>query len=306
MSLPSLFINHKTLGKKRRPHLISNRALIHYLSFLVIFFITTSITRTKAPDVLGYATNITIDELLVQTNKERLKLGAGEVVLDSTLSRAAKAKAQDMFEDNYWAHTSPTGTEPWDFILAEGYDYIFAGENLARDFATSKGVVKAWMESPSHRDNLLNPKYVEMGLAVVDGELDGYPTTLVVQMFGTPRRSIADISGASVINDVPGFEPKVEVFEATTESEPLIHMVVKEDAVQESEVTPVIDIKNATKNLSLYFIILFIALFVIDELYVLIRREGSHGRHLGHSEIHVLFMLFLLIVTIFVRSGGIL
>jgi len=301
MSLPSLFLHHHTLGTKKRPHLISNRALVHYLSFILIFFITTNITRTTSPDVLGYATHIQIDSLISETNNARLESGADIVILNDVLSTAARAKAVDMFEYNYWAHTSPSGTEPWDFIIGEGYDYIFAGENLARDFATSKGVVKAWLESPSHRDNLLNPRYTEMGLAIVDGELNGYPTTLVVQMFGTPRSSIASIGEAKniVAESTSGVvkSQNIEVLEAT------LAVINEKVDMSSNAIVPVIDLGVATKNLSLYFIILFIFLFIVDELYVFIK---GHNRHVGHSEIHILFMLFLLIVTIYVRSGGIL
>jgi uncharacterized protein YkwD len=72
---------------------------------------------------------------------------------------------------------SPDGTEPWDFILGEKYDYIYAGENLAKNFSTFDDVVEAWYNSPSHKENLLNKNYTEMGFAIVNGELNGYETT---------------------------------------------------------------------------------------------------------------------------------
>ena len=91
-----------------------------------------------------------------------------------------------MFTDQYWAHTAPDGTEPWTFMHQMGYQYVVAGENLARDFGQTDEMVSAWLASPTHRANIMNPKYQEIGIAVIDGVLEGYETTLVVQMFGTP------------------------------------------------------------------------------------------------------------------------
>ena len=134
--------------------------------------------------VLGYASNINSDELLKYTNQRRVDFGLEPLSMNSALSKAAQKKAEDMFKYGYWAHVSPTGTEPWSFILAQDYDYVFAGENLARNFSRSKDVVDAWFASPSHRENLLNRNYRDMGFAITNGVLDGYETTVVVQMFG--------------------------------------------------------------------------------------------------------------------------
>ncbi len=136
--------------------------------------------------VLGYASNIGAPQVVDQTNSERRSSGLGQLTLNPLLSQAAYAKAQDMFSHQYWAHTSPSGTEPWDFIKSSGYKYRVAGENLARDFMSSSEVTAAWMASPTHKANIMNPKYSEIGVAVVDGILNGTETTLVVQMFGTP------------------------------------------------------------------------------------------------------------------------
>lgn len=155
----------------------------YLLIALVMSFVFKKIDLTN---VLGYATDITIDKLYELTNSERQKNNLGSLVLNDRLSVAAAQKANDMFAKNYWAHYSPTGTTPWDFISGNGYSYEFAGENLAKNFLFSQGVVDAWMNSPTHRDNILKKDYTEVGFAVVNGTLNGEPTTLVVQMFGTP------------------------------------------------------------------------------------------------------------------------
>jgi len=91
-----------------------------------------------------------------------------------------------MFAKNYWAHFAPDGKTPWDFILNSGYQYEYAGENLAKNFLFSDDVVSAWMNSQIHRDNILKREYSEVGYAVVNGMFNGEQTTLVVQMFGKP------------------------------------------------------------------------------------------------------------------------
>lgn len=139
-----------------------------------------------SPSVLGFASNITPEQVIELTNQKRAEQGLSPLTINSRLNEAAQRKAGDMFAFNYWAHASPSGRDPWAFFREVGYKYLYAGENLARDFLNSEGVVEAWMNSPTHKDNILNSNYKEIGLAVVNGTLNGVETTLVVQLFGTP------------------------------------------------------------------------------------------------------------------------
>lgn len=145
-------------------------------------------------DILGYASDISVAQVVELTNTERSKSGLGQVQLNDTLSSAARAKAADMFAQQYWAHVSPTGKQPWDFMKEASYSFSAAGENLARDFGTTPEMVAAWMGSPSHRANIMNGTYTEIGVAVVNGNLQGIDTTLVVQMFGRPPSSAAAVT----------------------------------------------------------------------------------------------------------------
>ena len=180
------------------PHPDNNhRALLLQPSFLALFVTVYLLNQSfiksftiARPGVLGYSSEITISKVLDQTNTERLKLGLKPLTFNSTLSKSAKLKADNMFTNNYWAHTSPEGKSPWDFFKTTGYDYSVAGENLAKDFYDTEGLLKAWMNSPTHRENIINPKYQEIGIGVVNGILGGVKTTLVVQHFGTPRNGV--------------------------------------------------------------------------------------------------------------------
>jgi len=176
--------NHKT---KTRATFLSQHFLAFYAMALFVLINALNITPKIAPGILSYASNISFNDLFAETNKIRSQQGLKPLKTNDKLSSAAYKKAQHMFKNNYWAHVAPDGTEPWYFILNEQYDYVFAGENLAKNFNNSRDVVEAWYKSPSHRENLLNPNYDEIGYAVVNGVLDGYQTTLVVQMFGKSK-----------------------------------------------------------------------------------------------------------------------
>ncbi len=178
-------------------HSNNHRARLLHSEWLVVFSVMACFSllglrffqsySEKLGYVLGYASDITVDQTLVLTNQERAKSGLAPLSLNAKLSSAASAKASDMFQNQYWAHVSPSGKEPWSFITASGYSYRLAGENLARDFNHTTDMVIAWMNSPTHRANIMNGRYTEIGLAVVNGQLQGVDTTLVVQMFGAPN-----------------------------------------------------------------------------------------------------------------------
>lgn len=180
---------HPRRSNNHRPKLLHPEALIGLL-FIAVggYMLIQSTNHVGLPRglVLGYASNISTTQVVELSNKERESAGLSNLTLNTQLSAAANAKAQDMFAHQYWAHTSPTGREPWDFIHESGYRYRVAGENLARDFMETPEMVSAWMASPTHRANIMNAKYSEIGVAVVNGMLNGTETTLVVQMFGTP------------------------------------------------------------------------------------------------------------------------
>lgn len=124
------------------------------------------------------------DEVYALSNQARASQGLGGLSANGALSQAAYNKANDMFRNNYWAHTSPSGVTPWDWLAGVGYSYQSAGENLANGFSTGSAVVNAWMNSPEHRANLLNPNFNETGIAVVPGVLGGQQTILVVAYYG--------------------------------------------------------------------------------------------------------------------------
>ncbi|MEK9178369.1 MAG: CAP domain-containing protein, partial [Patescibacteria group bacterium] len=172
------------------------KLLHHKILFLVTLVLLTSSfvmpqIKTFSPQILGITHNVTLDELLLLTNQKRIENNLPPLVLSPELSLAASNKADDMFVKDYWAHNSPDGKTPWKFIRDSGYNYIYAGENLARGFTSGGDVVNAWMDSPTHRLNVLSPNYEDIGFSVMTGKLGGEETVLVVQEFGGRREFLA-------------------------------------------------------------------------------------------------------------------
>lgn len=155
------------------------------LAISLTFLILSPILLSQSAGAV-IATGIAVGDLHYLANQERSNAGLSTLSFNSQLSAAATAKAADMFADDYWAHVAPDGTTPWVFILGAGYDYTSAGENLAKGYSTAAGVINGWMESPTHRANLLSASYKDVGYAVMSGVLQGVSTTLVVAMYGAP------------------------------------------------------------------------------------------------------------------------
>lgn len=128
---------------------------------------------------------ISSETLVSLVNASRAENNLTPLAQNSELTAAAQAKANDMLENQYFAHTSPSGKTPWDFINAAGYKYIYAGENLAIGYLDNNELHNAWMNSPSHRENILSPNFREIGIAQASGNFEGADTVVVVQMFGS-------------------------------------------------------------------------------------------------------------------------
>lgn len=179
-----------------RPHLIRAHGLAVMAVLILGLQLIYSLTTGGA--VLGVHQTISASDLYQQTNAQREANKLPDLQLSDQLSKAALLKAQNMFKEQYWAHTAPDGTTPWHWFGVVGYNYTYAGENLAKDFVSAGGVMAAWMASPDHRANILNTHYTQVGFAVVDGTLDGQATTLVVALYGQPISVLAASSAQKV------------------------------------------------------------------------------------------------------------
>jgi len=154
---------------------------------LVVSQVMMGMTYYSGPGITSETPEAMSKNIITYTNDERSKIGLTVLAENQKLDEAAELKLEDMFANNYWEHVSPTGTQAWDFIKKTDYSYQYAGENLAKGYHDSAATVSAWMNSQTHKDNLLNTNYTEIGVAVGSGKLDGKPVTLVVQLFAKPQ-----------------------------------------------------------------------------------------------------------------------
>lgn len=290
------FIPHPT--RKKRATLLSNKAIFVYCGIIILVTAALRIVPKFFPGVLGYASNIVVKDLLYYTNKDREGANLPDLRLNAKLTAAAELKARDMFENGYWAHVSPSGTEPWDFIIGENYDYIYAGENLAKNFSTSKEVVQAWYSSESHRSNLLSANYDEIGFAVVNGVLNGYETTVVVQMFGRPREPSMV---ASVYEENKVLEEEANKTTAMGQEEQKVPTAQKVITSVTSMSKPKVDVTIATKSLTLVFGGFVSSLLTLDLWY---SKKMGISKFSGQTFAHLTMLLIVIVSVWFVLKPG--
>lgn len=157
--------------------------------------VTTEITTQAKPETTTEKVTQTTTEATTETttsaqsgsyaqqvlnlvNAERAKYSLSPLTLNSSVSKVAQAKAEDMKNNSYFSHTSPTYGSPFDMLKQFGISYSTAGENIAKGQKTPQAVVNAWMNSEGHRANILNKNFTQLGVGYVGGS-----TTYWVQMF---------------------------------------------------------------------------------------------------------------------------
>lgn len=258
-------------------------------------------------NILGFATDITVDKLYQLTNTERQKSGLQTLNFNDQLSQAAASKAQDMFAKNYWAHFAPDGSSPWNFILNAGYRYQLAGENLAKNFMFSSGVVDAWMNSPSHRENMLRPDYTDVGYAIVNGNLNGQETTLVVQMFGKPlltpiaQKNTVEKALLPDVKPVEAANSQAQTVKSQTAKQPNLPPPT---TIGQQTVKPKINLLKFSFNMNLVFMF-FLLIALAADLYFAAKMKVI--RVGGKNLAHFIFIVFILAgVILFASKGAIL
>jgi hypothetical protein len=300
MKLSNFFIPHPETHKKA--HLISIPALVTYVILFLMLQLSFSYINKVDPGILGINSSITVGDVVNSTNQERAKAGLPPLRENSMLDQAALEKAKNMFEENYWAHYSPSGKDPWGFIQSAGYRFSFAGENLARNFYNTPDVMAAWMASPTHKKNIMHEQYQEIGIAVLEGTLNGEPTLLVVQEFGRPVEAVAqapkvEVAAASSSQVVPTALPTSAPIQLSTPTptvvptlspsptiiptlQPTLAAGIKESKTQGRIL---LDPYQINRNLGV-FVLGLLAVLLVADLYI-IRRRAIHrltSRHLPH------------------------
>lgn len=189
--LKHTFIPHS--GNNYKPHFFREHVI---LSLLIgsIFLLLVSFTTYVVIRTTTYGSSVVSSVLIDLTNQTRKENNLPPLLYSQRLEDAATLKGNDMVTRQYFAHFAPDGTSPWHWFDKAGYKFLFAGENLAIHFRSSKEVEKAWMESPKHRANILDSRYEDIGIAAIHGNTNTSPAIFVVQLFGKQEPSTAPAS----------------------------------------------------------------------------------------------------------------
>lgn len=310
--LRHLFLPHHS--NNHRARILHHEFMLALVAILVVGSIFVGTLQKTHPGVLGVSVNMSIDDLLLLTNAQRQQNNLPALQLNGQLNAAAAAKAANMFAENYWAHNSPSGKTPWDFIHGAGYNYVYAGENLARGFSTAQDTINAWMASPGHRANVLSANYADVGFAIAQGNLTGDPNTvLVVEEFGS--QSFAHPSNSAPVgttqqvnpptNSVPTAVPTpIPTAIPTPTPSPAFSPEVLATAGFEPRSSiiqaPLINTAFWARTTMLTLLGIFILTFFFD-IVIIGRRKIV--RIVGHNVDHIFFLLAILWIAYLVGQG---
>jgi hypothetical protein len=308
------------ISNNQKAKILHNTSMFVFIFILIAYQIALQFVPVSGVKILGYAADISVNEVVNLTNQKRTESDLEPLEYNDVLASAAYAKGNDMLEKDYWAHIAPDGTEPWKFFIDAGYSYRFAGENLARDFSNAPSAVDAWMASPSHRDNMLSSKYQEVGIAVVEGDMEGVDTTIIVQLFGTSYSEVlpsVPVASAETVNtentnqvvQVPTSMPSPTVIPTPT-STSLVASAgnvvepptgVLEGFKQNGRV--LISPFSTTKGLSIATVFLLLSVLIVDTIITHRRKVSRIG---GRTFAHLAFLGMILAIAMIAKAGSIL
>lgn len=301
-------IKYFTLPSERnnyRSKFLESNTLLYCVVLLLAFKIATIFVSINIPQNIFFAdiTKMSLENLVNQT---RQSFGLQPLTKNIKLDQAAESKAKNMVANNYFAHTSPTGVSPWHWFSQAGYNYKYAGENLAIGFFDSQEVYNAWLNSPEHRANIINPNYKEIGTAVLAG-YGNNNTIVVVQEFGSQLPVKTVTTAKNNAPKVPVTQPKTTAPVATTNPAPVVNEKVLSQSTE--VLTSQESAKPASSN---YFykimnsilynysgllqdVIYGVSLVVIGILLAMIffNANANFGKHLVFRSVLIIILLSL-------------
>lgn len=240
------FIPHERNGF--RPHAVHPKRLLFYVTsataikvLVVMFVVSFPLTAWFSPDVM----NRESEKIVYLTNELRQKHELTPLVESSGLKTAAYEKAEDMLLQQYFAHDGPDNKSVRDWLARAKYQYEVAGENLAMGFAQSDDVVEAWIKSPTHYANLIDPEYSEIGVGMVSGAFKGEETTLVAQYFGRPKQ-VAEVRAQATPVPQLSVKKEVVVAQGTDQSHNQVVVQVESPATVNQKLEKIVIIKPSS------------------------------------------------------------
>jgi len=229
-------------GNNYCPKFLYSKIALYFVVFLLILKVLVTGISLNIPKNFFFA-DITENALVNYVNEGRKAAGLAPLAESSKLDEAAYLKAEDMLSNGYFYHVSPSGVTPWHWFNEAGYEYKYAGENLAIGFFESEEVYQAWMDSNTHKDNIMSPYYKEVGTAVVKGIFNGNTATIVVQLFGTSlektQKPVATTQTTKTqAPETPKTEPTTQTAtQVVTEAQPVKSRVLSSFSIKKLDTT---------------------------------------------------------------------
>lgn len=300
------------------PHGFRPKALLSYTAALVaVKLIATGILFISFPNP-GFVSQEIISKVFTLTNQSRAEEGLEPLVLNSALIESAQLKADDMIEKGYFSHYTPEGNPPWFFIDENKYSYEVAGENLAMNFTAANTVHKAFLASPSHKKNILDSRFEEVGFAIANGEIEGKQTQVLVEFFGKPQAPLPTPTPAAIArveDPIPTTDsidelPLPQAFAITVPAN-VEGISTPEDSFEYSEELLVFSTEEDYTSLPImiyrwsnYLFTFFIAFLTIS-LFIntIMRMHIQHGRLVVQTLLVILLITGLLYIRIHFLEG---
>lgn len=298
--LKDAFLPHK--GNGHHPRALQGNVIIGaiiFVLFIEVFLLAQTFYFQQLQPMTASVLPAVVADL---TNQQRTQNGLQALEVSPLLQEAAQDKANDMAAKGYFSHVSPSGQLPWYWFQQAGYDYQFAGENLAINFTDSQDVVNAWMLSPDHRANILKQQYTQIGIGIAQGMYQGQETTFVVEFFGTPEPTAPTVARPSSPAAAPNIaQPNPAQVAPTTPVETAASTPIPANAtsgapqilgVQAQETPPQaaaapnvpfwMQLLASPRTYATYFLLALAALFLSFLLMAFIPRTFRYSNRLPH------------------------
>jgi len=296
------------------PHLFREEVVLVVFAFVILI----EIIGLTGPFLIGHSGR-ELGEVLPAvledlTNTARVEDNLPDLTVSPVLTEGAQDKANDMAAKGYFSHITPSGQLPWYWFKLVGYNYEYAGENLAVNFTDSQALMTAWLNSPAHRANILGANYTQIGMGMATGTYQGQSAIFVVQFFGTPESAVSSstsIPAEPVVTQASSLSSDTEAISATTPVETVASSSTAiEPAVLGAE-TSTIETSPQAQKVSLWDLIIssphtylsyalivlaafFIIMLILSALPFFSRRLHSNAKFNGLSLV-IIIMAFLIV-----------
>lgn len=232
--LHDFFIPHER--NEYKPHVFQRHSVKHLILLIIVVKVGVVSSLFALYPNLGKLDADIQSAMYRLINEYRVEQSQTKLTTNSYLENVALQKGRDMLDKNYFSHYGIDGREPWEWIDTAFYDFKSMGENLAMDFLTANSVFTAFQKSPAHDRNLVSASYSEIGIAILNGYLDGHNTNVMVVFFGSPKPAVAATAVAVAEPDEEVIIPEPDVV-----AEVVVEEIIPEPVESEPVIEPVAD-----------------------------------------------------------------